>query len=83
MPGDPRIVLQWSPPADDCLLAALATGINRTYDETAALLDIALDPVTGQPKEFEGSGLTMVNIGLRCCRLAWHPPLSCPPPRAG
>jgi hypothetical protein len=60
---DPTFVLQWAPHVDDCIVAALATVIGRTYAETAAVLGVALDPVTGQPHALKGKGITMLSIG--------------------
>jgi hypothetical protein len=61
--ADPTFVLQWAPQADDCVVAALATVIGRTYAETAAALGVDLDPVTGQPHALKGKGITMSSIG--------------------
>lgn len=61
--ADPAFVMQWAPLADDCMVAALATVLGRSYAETATILGVPLDPATGQPTVLKGKGLTLADLG--------------------
>ncbi|RYE73194.1 MAG: hypothetical protein EOO81_01240 [Oxalobacteraceae bacterium] len=61
--ADPAFVMQWAPLADDCMVAALATVLGRSYAETATILGVPLDPATGQPTVLKDKGLTLADFG--------------------
>lgn len=62
-------VLQSDPDGGDCAVAALATALDRTYAEAAALLGLSIDPVTGATGSLKGRGLDMLTIAGRLLRV--------------